>query len=159
EVAHLLVDLEVDLDAARHAIRCLGRVTHWRGPKGLLDALDPDEFSIRDRVGGLGLGEGRGVGLMKLHVVDLDEEVFVGRVGTLPPRWVRVDAVPGHVDAEGEVDVVVTVEVDATRLPAVGESVAVRVDDDSGVLIETPGSGNGAGRAPRNGSRESGRER
>ena len=98
--------------------------------EGLPDALDSDGDVVDERRRALRLAQGLGVGLVILHVVDLDEEVFVVRASALGGVG---DAVTVGVNwhTEPDVDHPVAVEIDAApaRLPAVGETVAVRVDD------------------------------
>ena len=122
---HLLVDLEVESDAGRGV-----GVRDGCCREGLPDALDSDRDVVDERRRALRLAQGLGVGLVMLHVVDLDEEVFVARAGALSGVG---DAVTVGVNwhAEPDVDNPIAVEIDAAaaRLPAVGESVTVRVDD------------------------------
>ncbi len=64
--------------------------------EGLPDALDSDGDVVDERRRALRLAQGLGVGLVILHVVDLDEEVLVGRAGAL--AWRESDAVAVRVD-------------------------------------------------------------
>ena len=88
-------------------------VRDGRRREGLPDALDSDGDIVDERRRGLRLAQGLGVGFVILHVVDLDEEVLVGRDGA--NAVVRSDAAPPirvYLGAELEIDGAVTIEVD-----------------------------------------------
>src|SRR5262249_34278512 len=118
-----------------------------RGGEGLPHALDADKCSVRlQRTDSQALAEREGIGLVKLHVIDLDEEVLVERVRALLRHRDAV-AINVHLHTELEIDSAVAVEVDAIRLPAVGQPVAIEVDDVAG-RIEAPWAGNRPRQAP-----------
>ena len=132
--------------------RVAGRRRSRKAPTGAaakasLTLLTPTGTPLR--VFGSSSGSRSWIGLVILHVVDLDEQVLLVRLAhsfmsALPSPFVltwtqsfKRSAGGDRVDDAGEVDTV--------RLPAVRESVAVRVDDLSGDRVETARPGNRAG--------------